>query len=115
MTNTNSMDALIERRVIRIYSGMIVVFPRLFPEGDITVSKIVSKFPNCYAMKNSTIAFVYNGELYVAPYTHHTMSILKNNNLKEASFYVPFSNGEYPDLEKAKWDRLCKEASLLAI
>lgn len=71
-----------------------------------TYTPDVAKFPGCYASNNSTLAYVVEGTLYVTPFTLAALKCLQENEFTENSFYVPFSNGDYPTEEKARWRRL---------
>lgn len=71
-----------------------------------TFTPDVAKFPGCYASNNSTLAYVKGSTLYVTPFTMAAYKCLKENGFTENSFYVPFSNGDYPTLEKARWEEL---------
>ena len=108
MTN-DTLKYLIDNSV-RVTSAMIAISPQFFHEEVINVSKIIAFYPGCYAIKNSTIAYVYGARFYVTPYTRRIMQILKENNFSEANFFVPFSNWEYPKYEEEKWDLLRKKA-----
>lgn len=73
---------------------------------DLEMSDIESKFNGAFCTNNSTICFVDNEEIFVTPYTRDAMRILEAAGFKRRSFYVPFSNWDYPELEKEKWLRL---------
>lgn len=109
MTN-ETIATLKENESIRIYPGMIVVFPQLEQEGTLNASEIKSKFNGCYAVNNSTICFVSENEMFVTPYTKRTIASLHHAGFHEEYFYVPFSNWDYPKNECAKWESLCKAA-----
>jgi len=70
----------------------------------------VAKFNGCYASNNSTLAYVDNSILYVTPFTMTALMCLKEHNFTSNSFYVPFSNGDYPTDQKAQWEKLRKMA-----
>ena len=95
---------------IRVIPGMIAVYPQYSQEEVINVSEIVPKFPGRYATNNSTVAFVHNGNFFVTPYTRSAMNLLAANGFKEAYFYVPFSNWDYPKAEKYRWEQLRAKA-----
>lgn len=102
----------IEEGSIRIYSGMIAVWPQLSNYEDvITVDGLSPKFNGCYAANNSTMIVVASGsEILVTPYMRDKEEFLKGEGFYKKDFYVPFSNGEYPKKEKEKWKSLCREA-----
>ena len=111
MANKNiiAMDSLKEGAV-RVYTGMIVVFPQFSKEENLNISKLVPKFNGCYAMNNSTVCFVSDNEIFVTPYTRITMRSLRSAGFCEKHFYVPFSNGDYPKSEWLKWNALREKA-----
>ena len=76
---------------------------------DLEMSDIESKFNGAFCTNNSTICFVDN-EIFVTPYTRDAMRILEAAGFKRRSFYVPFSNWDYPELEREKWVRLLDQA-----
>lgn len=104
-----SMDLLTERSV-RVYTGMIAVFPLFGEEEPLNISGLAPKFNVCYATNNSTVCFVYDNEVFVTPYTRITMRSLCSAGFSEERFYVPFSNGDYPKVEQVKWNALREEA-----
>ena len=108
--NIIAMDSLKEGAV-RIYSGMITVFPQFAQEEVLNVSELVPKFNGCYATNNSTVCFVSDNEVFVTPYTRTAMRTLRSSGFCEKSFYVPFSNGDYPKFEQFKWNTLRENAS----
>ena len=66
--NIIAMDSLKEGAV-RVYSGMITVFPQLAKEEVLNVSELTPKFNGCYATNNSTVCFVSDNEVFVTPNT----------------------------------------------
>lgn len=80
-----------------------------WPDGQeeiINATEIRSKFNGAYSTNNSTICFVADGEVFVTPYTRDAMNTIERAGLIKKYFYVPFSNGDYPKHERAKWFRL---------
>lgn len=110
MANNNiiAMDSLKEGAV-RVYTGMIAVFPQFSKEEALNLSELAPKFNGCYATNNSTVCFVEN-EIFVTPYTRVAMRTLRSEGFCEKSFYVPFSNGDYPKSEQVKWNTLRENA-----
>lgn len=72
-------------------------------EETIDMGNIGSKFNGTYCTNNSTICFVHDHEVFVTPYTREAMATIENAGLVEKYFYVPFSNGDCPKNERAKW------------
>lgn len=67
-------------------------------------------FEMCYCTNNSTISFIYKRVQYVIPYMKQVMNVIKNAGLKYGYFFVPFSNGDYPEDFMKTWDDLKNEA-----
>ena len=107
--NAKKLDSLKERSV-RVYDGMIAVYPHFDQEEVLNILDLASKFNGCYATNNSTICFVSDNEVFVTPYTCSVLIVLLANGFKEEYFYVPFSNGDHPKAEQAKWNALRKNA-----
>lgn len=103
--NIIAMDSLKEGAV-RVYSGMITVFPQLAKEEVLNVSELTPKFNGCYATNNSTVCFVSDNEVFVTPNTRSIISSLCSAGFRKEYFYVPFSNGDYPKSEQFKWNAL---------
>lgn len=107
--NIITMDSLKEE-AIRVYTGMITVFPQFSQEEALNISELVPKFNGCYATNNSTVCFISDNEIFVTPYTRSTMRTLHSAGFSEKCFYVPFSNGDYPKSELFKWSNLREKA-----
>lgn len=105
----NAMDSLKEGTV-RVYTGMIAVWPQFSKEEAINVSELAPKFNGCFSTNNSTVAFVHENEIFVTPYTRFVMRTLRSEGFRETYFYVPFSNGDYPKSEQLKWNSLRESA-----
>ena len=104
----------LKKHSIRIDGNIIVFWPQKNSEEDIDMSDIGSKFNGAYCVNNSTIGYIVCNEVFVAPYTKKAIEVLKNAGLTEGAFYVPFSNGDFPKQEQAKWSslrELAREAS----
>lgn len=98
----NNGDAL------RVYDGLAVIRPQKVNEEDylIGIQELCSKFNGRYATNNSTVAFVSEGEMYVAPYTRSLIIALIKAGFLRENFYVPFSNGDLPQYEWNQWESL---------
>ena len=107
--NIIAMDSLKEGAV-RVYNGMIAVFPQFSQEEALNISELAPKFNGCYATNNSTVCFVSDNEVFVTPYTRITIRSLHSAGFREEYFYVPFSNWDYPKFEQSKWNSLCEKA-----
>lgn len=99
---------------IRAYDGMIVVWPQMQEEPMKNVQETITKFNgrHVYEVNNSTVSFILETNMYVAPYTRKLMKALEEDGYTEKSFYVPFSNGDYPKHEKQTWTFLREKARL---
>lgn len=104
-----AMDSLKEEAV-RVYTGMIAVFPQFSQEEALNISELAPKFNGCYATNNSTVCFVSDNEVFVTPYTRITIRSLRSAGFCEKYFHVPFSNGDYPKFEQFKWNALREKA-----
>lgn len=62
--NIIAMDSLKEGAV-RVYTGMITVFPQFSQEEALSLSEPAPKFNGCYATNNSTVCFVSDNEIFV--------------------------------------------------
>lgn len=109
MANNNAMDSL-KKGAIRVYNGMIAVWPQFSSEEPLNISELTPKFNGCYATNNSTVIFISDNEVFVAPYTRNLMCSLHSAGFCEKHFYVPFSNGDYPKFEQFKWNNLRMKA-----
>lgn len=107
--NIVTMNTLKEEAV-RVYAGMIAVFPQLAQEEALNISELAPKFNGCYATNNSTVCFVSDNEVFVTPFTRFAMRCLHSAGYSEKHFYVPFSNGDYPKSEQFKWNSLREKA-----
>lgn len=104
-----TMEQIKKELSVRTYAGMMVVFPQFQKEESLNLDW-APKFNGCYAVNNSTVALVSDGELFVTPYTADIMDALNEAGFHEEYFYVPFSNWDYPKFEKVKWDELTARA-----
>lgn len=114
MANGTMAMNFLKENSIKVYIGMTSVFPQ-FSDAEIglNVSDLAPKFDGCYAINKSTVSFVSGREFYVTPYTTFAITTLCNAGFQEKSFYVPFSNGEYPKEESEKWLNLREKARQL--
>ena len=107
---TNDLEYLRCRGSVKAHNGMVVVFPQFCQREHLDVSEQASKFNGCYAVNNSTIAFVFENEVYVTPETNKVRKTLEAAGFRLSCFSVPFSNWDYPFEEKEKWELLRKRA-----
>ena len=107
--NIIAMDSLKEGAV-RVYTGMIAVFPQFSQEEALSLSELAPKFNGCYATNNSTVCFVSDNEIFVTPYTRSVVCTLRSLGFSEKHFYVPFSNGDFPKSAPFKWNALRERA-----
>lgn len=109
-TTNNALETLKKESSVRVYTGMIVVFPQFSKEEALNVSELAPKFNGCLSVNNSTVCYVHENEVYVTPYTRSAMRILREAAFAEKSFYVPFSNWDFPKTEMVKWNSLREKA-----
>lgn len=93
---------------IHVKPGMIAVYPQFNHESPIDID--VQNFNNCYSINNSTIAFVTNNNFYVTPYTRRAIQYLSSAGFCHRTFYVPFSNWDYPKDQSCEWQALIMAA-----
>ena len=106
-----ALENLKKEGAIRVYTGMTVVWPQFGSVESLNVSELAPKFNGRYATNNSTACFVTEeGEVYAMPYTRSAMSTLRAAGFCDDYFYVPFSNGDYPQAEAQKWNHLRERA-----
>ena len=106
----SKIDHLIEHS-IKIYPEMRVYFPDSEQSEIILYRSDILEHSGCYAINNSTVAFIFQCNLYSTPYTREVISILKEEGFVENYFWVPFSNCECPFDEKLKWKHLVAKAA----
>lgn len=94
---------------IRVYSGMVTVFPQ-FGQEEVLDVDWAPKFEHCFAVNNSTVAFVLESKLFVTPYTSLVVDVLRSEAFHQENFHVPFSNWDYPKEEQQKWNELREKA-----
>ena len=68
-----------------------------------------------YAINNSVVCWVMDGEIYAAPYTRKLALLLEQAGFRNGSFYVPFSNGEHPYNRKTEWESLLLSAGVATL
>lgn len=104
------MENLIAR-TIDVSKPMTVVYPQFHATETLDmVAVCCTKFERKYASNNGIVCFVHEGHAYVMPYTRHGMNTLKENGFEEDYFFVPFSNWDYPVVQKGRWEKLQAEA-----
>lgn len=86
-----------------------VFWPHLQTKETIILN-IDSDLEYGYKTNNSVIAFVNEEILYVIPYHIKIMNLLDDSGYIQIDMHVPFSNHEYPYIQKEKeyWDFLKK-------
>lgn len=96
----------LKEKSVKIDGGTVVCWPQFGgKEEAIDMTDIEKDFDGAYCVNNSTICFVNNG-VFVTPYTDEAISTMEKAGLTEKSFYVPFSNWDYPKFEKGRWNHL---------
>lgn len=97
---------------ISVYDGMTTVWPQYGKEELLHFEcATFNGTENICCSNNGTLAFRYVGNLYVTPSTRKAWRILEDEGFVEKSFYVPFSNGDYPKSEQYIWEALKAEAN----
>ena len=74
----NSINKVFEEiGTLRVTGATRVIFPWApTKEEGIDVSSLTPRFEGCYASNNGTVAFVSQGEFFVAPYTRKLEALL---------------------------------------
>lgn len=95
---------------IKVHSGMLVHWPQYGENEQLQLTNVTTRNKQTYNWNNGVTVIVDNElNVYVIPSMRIVSSILRDMGYKENfGLYVPFSNGDYPVLEKAKWDNLRK-------
>lgn len=100
------MEQLVKNSLL-VYPGMIAVCPQYaMAEKALYLSELIPKFNGRFSVNNSTVSFIKDSQFFVTPYTRRVIKTLKENGFAEDGFCVPFSNWDYPKLEKRRWDEL---------
>lgn len=102
----------LKQNSLRVYDGMQIRFDQFNAEDRLYISDLLPKFSGCFAVNNSTAAFIIDGAFYATPYTREVGAILMEAGFRCASFLVPFSNWDYPVIEKVFWDDLKEKAEM---
>lgn len=100
-----SIEDLIKESV-RVYNGMIAVWPQYGKEEEVNFECATFNGANAYCSNNGTLAFIFDKQLYVTPSTTDAFKILDEECFSEKYFYVPFSNGDFPKREQFFWEGL---------
>ncbi len=100
----------LKKNSIHIPSTIVVRWPQYDSEETLDVTSGNSKFNGHFSTNNSTIAYIIDNEFFVTPCTKEAIATIKAAGLTYKCFYVPFSNGDYPRDQKAKWEQLLSNA-----
>lgn len=113
----NTMQQRLEQfkrsKSLRIFDGMPARWPSQQKPGKINPAKIIERTEgDTFAINNGVVAFVTDGELFVAPYQHELIAALEDAGFSEQkNLFVPFSMGDMPQGKALKkWERLVREA-----
>ncbi len=91
-------------------NNVVAVFPQLGKEETLNCLW-ASQYDGCFAVNNSTVAFVIGSDLFVTPYTEAVLRTLQAEGFRWERFYVPFSNWDYPSCAKERWMELRRKAA----
>ena len=93
-------------------------WPKMEKAGKLDVKKILKSAGDSdgiYATKNGVIAFISDGELFVAPESHELLAALEDANFEQRNFHVPFAHHDLPQGKALKkWEKLVREALKVA-
>lgn len=103
--------AELKKNSIRVTSETIAVWPQYGNEERVVLPDFEPElFYAQYSINNGVLAFIDGSGFYVTPYTAEAEGILGYNNFRYSSFYVPFSNWDYPRDEYVRWEELLEKA-----
>ncbi|MBR3164182.1 hypothetical protein IKF15_02665 [Candidatus Saccharibacteria bacterium] len=116
-TREAEVQKLIDRSVA-IYPGDLLYYPQWRLSQEVTADQLpdAESFADCYAVNNSTIAYIYEGQYYVTKVTSSNLKLLNECGFIEQHFFVALSIGEIiiSDPDRAcRWDQI-EEAARLA-
>lgn len=97
---------------VEVWSGLQVSWPMHNKAERLSLGDIPERYEHKYSWNNGTICFVDEGKVFVIPAMWNVLQLLLDEGFREASFYVPFSNGDFPLRYKAKWESLRAEQNL---
>ncbi len=99
----------LKKNSIHINGPIKVRRPQYRADSKLDMTAVAIRCDGKYAVNNSVICFVDNG-VFVTPYTLEAMNVIREAGLVEDSFYVPFSNWDYPVEASKKWSLLLQTA-----
>ena len=94
---------------VRITGATVACWPN-GQEESLDMTDIRVKFDGAFCTNNSTLCYVIDREVFVTPVTRSAMAAIKEAGLTRRNFYVPFSNGDWPKAEAARWRQLQEDA-----
>lgn len=108
ITTSNKLSDLKEKAVL-VFDGMTTYFPQFGKRECLHISDLNLQ-PLTYAYNNGVVAFVdEQNDTRVIPAFQGISGFLENNGYKKRSFYVPFSNWDYPVAQEVYWKSLWEE------
>ncbi len=89
-----------------------------FPETDTTativgIPDVLKEFKGrrVYCVKNNVLGFIVNDFFSVTPATEQKVNYLRDvQEFEEAEFFVPFSDGSFPEQNRRMWEELLEDA-----
>ncbi|MBQ3470684.1 hypothetical protein IJH23_03215 [Candidatus Saccharibacteria bacterium] len=108
------MKHLKEELSLKVYPGMGILCPRTGIVDSLDMTNIIRGFTGrrVYAIgeNHRTICYLYNGDVYVTPWTRIAIATLKDSGYRKENFFVPFDSGELPQYDVENWQNLCQFA-----
>ena len=99
----------IREKAIEVAEGMQVYWPQEHVTERLALGEIPFKSERKFDMNNGILSFVLDGRVYVIPEMWGAYETLQSERFLKESFYVPFSNADYPVAYKAQWKALLEE------
>lgn len=94
---------------VEVFTGLQISWPLYIRPERLSLGDIPERCEHKYSWNNRTICFVDEGKVFVIPAMWNAHKLLEDEGFREAGFYVPFSNGDFPLQYKAKWESLRAE------
>ena len=99
---------------ISLYDGTVAYYPKTDTSKPIVgISDVIEEFGErrVYCVENGILGTIFGDSFLVTPYTRQKVSCLKKEGFEEAKFFVPFSDGSFPSLNKKTWEALLEDAA----
>lgn len=99
-----TLQELVDNSIL-VRSGITVVWPMFECEEELYLDVLNNS--GTYNVNNGTLAFAIKDTLFVTSYVPGASEVLEKGSYSRSSFYVPFSNGEFPKECNQRWQEIC--------